>query len=126
MTNPSSNPAVSHPGRRRFRMVFAALLLAGSGCVTETLNSRDDALAETKLIVTRAGSDVNLSWNSSPGLLYTVYYNDSKTLSGQWTPLPQGVNIRGTGGPVQLKDSVPVARQRYYRLQVTSGTLRQP
>ncbi|MCP5488352.1 MAG: hypothetical protein H7A43_06855 [Verrucomicrobia bacterium] len=109
-----------------WRWGLLACLTLAAGCVTETLNSRENALAETRLVVTRAGEEVNLSWRSEPGLVYTVYHTAGENLSGRWEPLPGAEQVRGTGDMIYLKDTVPASRQRYYRLQITSGVVQKP
>lgn len=114
--------------RPLYPLWFAAAGLAvllGAGCVTETLNAPEDALRETKLVVTRAGEDVTLSWQAMPGTVYRVVYT-SDSLSGQWQALPGAEAIRGTGGQTVVRDTVPVGRQRYYRLQVMGQAFQSP
>ena len=96
------------------RHFFLPLLLTAilSACVSEPVPQ-----SNTNLIVTRAGSSVNMQWQSETDKIYTVLYSDS--LSGaKWQILPGAQKLRGTGRLIQLQDNPPAGRPRYYDLHI--------
>lgn len=95
--------------------VFAGVL---TGCVTEVVPLRDQALSETTLTVTRAGNTTQLQWETDPGFLYTVMYARSRSANASWRALPQAVRIRGTGKTVSIKTETPAHLKRHYRLHI--------
>lgn len=74
-------------------------------------------MAETRLFVTRSGDEVTLSWQSEPGMNYTVLFNNTRSARSPWRVLPGGESIRGNGRMIYIADRVPLREERYYRLQ---------
>ncbi len=97
-------------------LVMSVLLL--SGCASQREIVTDQPLSETQLFMTRAGEEVNLSWDSDPAMNYTIVYNTSLSGAKPWQVLPGHDYIRGTGRTITYRDRVPVGVNRYYRLQI--------
>ncbi len=91
-------------------------LLLTTGCVTEQINPEDDGRLETRLIVTRSGNEVNLSWRSRMHVVYTLYYGASRSSGAQWQVVPGAERVVGTGDTVYFKDRVPANQPRFYRI----------
>lgn len=102
-------------------MIPLALLtsLMVAGCATQRVTMEDRQLSETRLFVTRSGEDVTLSWDSDPGMAYTVLYNHTRSAKSPWKVLPGFDLIRGTGRTLTYTDRVPAQETRYYRLQTS-------
>lgn len=92
--------------------------LAGAGCKSIRVVEEQRPLAETTLMVTRAGDDMSMSWNTIPGALYAVFYADRRDAKARWQLVPGGERVVGTGSPVTIKDRVPAGKPRYYRVQL--------
>lgn len=105
---------------RAFPLVLLAAALV-AGCATQRVTMEDRQLSETRLFVTRSGEDVTLSWDSDPGMAYTVLYNHTRSAKSPWKVLPGFDLIRGTGRTLTYSDRVPAQETRYYRLQTTSA-----
>ncbi len=102
-------------------VAMAALLLA-SGCVHQeiTRSPKDDST----LTITRAGDAVQLGWRSRPDRIYTVVYSERLGGGAVWQALPAATMVKGTGGLMNISDSVPDGRARYYRLQIQRSEVR--
>jgi hypothetical protein len=93
--------------------VFVAGGLAG-GCVSEEMGRTPaDELTYTAV---RTEDRVQLSWDSKPGEKYTVLYSETRRPDHPWQPLPDAMNLVGTGRTITVEDRVPEGQSRYYRL----------
>ncbi len=90
-------------------------LLLASGCAS--VREEETPLAETTLMVTRAGDVVNLQWASQRGFDYVVWYTDQRGARSAWKALPGSEQIRGTGAAIAIRDQPPRGQNRYYRVQ---------
>jgi len=88
----------------------------GAGCVSQSVSEPIRPRVKTTLIVTRAGEDVTLRWESEPDEIYTILYTDRGEPDAHWAPLPGRVNMPGTGSAMQVKDRVPLHIHRNYKL----------
>ena len=105
------------PSYRRQGAILAGLILAGfcsSGCVHEEVGPA----VQTTLTVVRAGEDIELSWPSRLGVVYTVLYNDGRKPGVPWKPLPSAENLEGTDAVLTVRDRAPESVRRYYRLHL--------
>ena len=76
--------------------------------------------------VTKGWKGNKISWPTERSLYYTVlYYNGAKRLMPQWTILPNGFNIQGTGEEVVVSDKPPRGVNREYRIEVHKKPLGQ-
>ncbi len=105
---------------RRFAPLLLVMILA-SGCATQRVTLEDRTINETRLFVTRSGENVTLSWETEPGMAYTVLFNHTRSAKSPWKVLPGFDLIRGTGRTVTYTDRVPAQETRYYRLHTTSA-----
>ena len=112
-----------HWGRAALLALGGAALLPWAGC--KTVHEELQPIRETTLTVARSADDVTLSWLGVRGTYYSVTYTDARGAQAQWNLLPDAVNIRGlaTGEPIVVKDRVPAAQPRYYRLLQDSKPL---
>ncbi len=57
------------------------------------------------MATTLSGGETTITWKAEASQTYTVYYTDAPVgkLPG-WKPLPQGTNLRGTGGQMTITD----------------------
>ena len=112
--------------------LYSVLLCAGAGLyLFSPLNKAfQPAFAlgypDTAVSLTDDSQGVKLSWNSSSGESYQVYYRDTMEAFSPWTLVD---TVAGTGGPVTWEDRGgpgrpspmdPAVGKRYYMLQ-TSG-----
>jgi hypothetical protein len=102
---------------RHFVCAAAALAMAAlplCGCVHEELRP----VRETMLTVARSAGEVTLSFEGMRGIYYTVMHSPENGARARWQPLPDAVNIQvsANGERVIVKDRVPAATERYYRL----------
>lgn len=99
------------------RVLVLLIMTAGlAGCVTETQPVKP--LAETALVVSRAGDRATLEFDTEPGLIYQVLYAAQRRAGTQWMVLPGAENIVGTGMRMQMIDRVPYGQDRYYRIRI--------
>jgi hypothetical protein len=101
--------------------VSCGLLLCGgalTGCKTIRVVEEQRPLAETTLMVTRAGENMSLSFNTIAGSTYAVFYADRRDAKARWQLLRGGERVVGTGSTVTLTDRVPAGKPRYYRVQL--------
>ncbi len=92
---------------------FFSVLLAvlfSVGCVRVDVKPPGD----TRLIVTRGGDFSTLTWESRPGMAYTVWFTASRGAGSSWSVLPGAERIRGTGSALTWRDRA--TGERYYRL----------
>ncbi len=69
--------------------------------------------------VSKGWNGNKVSWPTERSLYYTVlYYDGRKRRMPQWTILPSGFNIRGTGEEVVVSDKPPRGMNREYRIEV--------
>lgn len=87
--------------------------LLGAGCVSEP--AREIPSDELTYTVVRTEGRALLSWESQPDERYTVLY--SETRRPPWQPLPDAINLVGTGRTITVEDRVAGGRNRYYRVQ---------
>ncbi|HRZ11130.1 MAG TPA: hypothetical protein P5567_01600 [Kiritimatiellia bacterium] len=94
---------------------WAALLgaLLGAGCVSEP--PRETPADELTYTAVRTEERVLLSWESQPGEKYTILYSENRR--PPWQPLPNAINLVGTGRTITVEDRVTGGRNRYYRVQ---------
>jgi hypothetical protein len=100
--------------RRAHAFFVLMLLLAVTACATT--REIQKPVSENRMFVTRSGENVSLSWDSRPGLSYTVYYNQTRSARQPWKVLPGFDHIRGTGRTLSYTDRVPAGEERFYRL----------
>jgi len=106
-------------------MKRAVLLLVAlftyAGCVSTTVEppARE---RHAPLIVTRSGDMSRISWQSKPGLLYTVMYTDGPRARGEWVPLPGLYRVPGTGMEMIFEERLPAGAIRHYRLLINQPT----
>ena len=101
----------------RHFLAVVLVALVSAGCATQRVIIEDEAASETRLFVTRSGENVTLSWESDPGMAYTVLYNHTRSATVPWKVLTGFDLIRGTGRTLTYQDRVPAQQTRYYRLQ---------
>jgi hypothetical protein len=101
-----------------------AVLLAGGGCAT--IREIEEPLADTTMMVTRAGDETSLGWASQIGTNYTIWYADRRDARAVWKPLPGAERVRGTGSTITFRDRVPTGKNRYYRLQAQPAAGQRP
>lgn len=92
-------------------VLISGLLL--SGCVTVPGETK---LAQTTLMTARAGNTAKLSWETKPGVYYTIFYAVSRKATSAWKPLPQATKLRGTGSTIEITDHIPGNQNRVYRI----------
>lgn len=91
-------------------------MLFTGGCVSEEIVNPN--AEQTRLIVTRAGDETHISWQSQKDQVYTLMSADGRTAQARWTPVEGAVNLPGTGNTIERTDHVPEGMNRYYRLQL--------
>jgi len=114
---------------QRWRGAALALALGGaawaglSGC--KTIHEEVQPIRETTLTVARAGGEVTLSWIGVRGMYYSVMFTEARGAKARWQMLPDAINIRGlvSDEPIVVKDRLPSAQPRYYRLVQDSKPL---
>lgn len=97
-------------------LVLCAVCAWGSGCATKRVILDEQPFSDTRLFVTRSADVVNLSWDSKPGMAYTLFFSDTRSARSKWSVLPGFDRIPGTGRRLEYTDRVPVGQARYYRL----------
>ena len=103
--------------RKLGMITAAALLLTGlTGCMTREV-VRNPKEATTTLIVAVSGSRAELSWLSQTDMSYTVLWADRSAQTPNWQPVPNCVDLPGTGGQMLYTDTIPDGAERVYRLQ---------
>lgn len=102
----------------------AFLVAVGWGCSSARVAQDQEESVRSTLIVARAGDAVKLSWESKPGLLYTVVYSSSLGGNAKWLPLPGCERIAGNGQTMEVEDRAPEGQARYYRLHIVNASTR--
>jgi|APTNR8051073442_1049403.scaffolds.fasta_scaffold00153_48 hypothetical protein len=100
---------------------LAAILLCGCSTVRE----EQKPLAETTMMVTRAGDSTTMTWTAQPAVDYVIWYADRRDAQARWLVLPGAERLRGQG-PMTWRDQVPSGRLRYYRLQAVPQAAQSP
>ena len=99
--------------KARTGATWVALVLF-AGCVRVPTDAEKHKI-ETRLISASANGQTTLRWDSRQDLVYTVMVGDRFT-SSQWKPLPNAINLRGTGEPIELHVTEEPNRTRTYQL----------
>ena len=94
-------------------LVALVLFMAG-GCVRVPTDAEKHKIV-THLITATANGQTILHWDSRKDLIYTILVGERFT-STQWTALPNGSNLRGTGAPIELTIPEDPNRPRTYKL----------
>ena len=132
---------MSHPGLWASRVVWI-LPLFFTGCLsTDPANATASGASPDKPYrsineivqrrlpirsVSKGWNGNKISWPTEHSLYYTVlYYDGRKRRMPQWTILPNGFNIRGTGEEVVVSDKPPRGVNREYRIEVHEKPLGQ-
>jgi hypothetical protein len=111
-------------GSLRWMPVIAVLWTAlMSGCAT--VREEQKPLAETTMMVTRAGDATTMTWTAQPAVDYVIWYADRRDAQARWNVLPGAERLRGQG-PMTWRDQVPSGRLRYYRLQAVPQAAQSP
>jgi hypothetical protein len=108
--------------------VLVSLAALAGGCASTGGDARSPAPGrgskpdpaaplETRLVVTSAGGDVNLEWQTVPGYTYSVFYTESLNDPRGWKPLPQAQQVMGDGRTAKFQDHTPPGIRRYYRVR---------
>ena len=101
-------------------LTLALLVGTGWGCASSRVAQVQEESIRSTLVVARAGDSVKLSWESKPGLLYTVVYSPSLGGGAKWQVLPGYEGILGTGQTITAEDRAPEGQARYFRLHIVS------
>lgn len=101
-----------------------SVLALVAGCAT--VREEQKPVADTTLMVTRAGEDLTLSWMAQPQVDYVVWYADRRDAQARWKVLPGAERVPGRGQTVTWRDRVPTGQNRYYRLQAVPASARAP
>ena len=112
------------PVVRRLLLLTAGLVLLGTAACT-TIREEQQPLADTTLIVTRAGEDTTLGWTAQPRTDYVIWYAERRDAQTRWKVLPGAERLRGQGA-MTWRDRVPTGQTRYYRLQAVPAAARSP
>jgi hypothetical protein len=79
-------------------------------------------ITETRLVMTRAGENVHLEWESDRRFVYSVFFSEDVAGGTSWRPLSGAQLLRGTGGRIVIQDRVDPAVRRYYRVHTAPLT----
>ena len=63
------------------------------------------------------GDTMVLTWNALADTEYTVLYAED-LVDGMWKPLPDHMNVAGTGKTMEIRVPVPEGPRRFYRLHM--------
>lgn len=107
----------------RLRSAFALALLLTAGCAT--IREEQKPIADTVLMVTRAGGETTLAWTAQPNTDYVIWYADRRDAKARWNVLPGAERLRGQGA-MEWRDRVPTGKMRYYRLKAVPAAARAP
>lgn len=105
------------------RCLTALTLFALCGCAT--VREEQKPLAETTMVVTRAGETTTLMWTAQPAVDYVIWYADRRDAKARWNVLPGAERLSGQG-PMTWRDQIPSGRLRYYRLQAVPRAVQSP
>jgi len=97
--------------------LIVLLLFAAVGCVRVPTDAEKHKIV-THLITATANGQTILRWDSRKDLIYTILVGDRFTAT-QWTPLPNGSHLRGTGSPIELTIPEDPNRIRTYKLMAS-------
>ena len=111
-----------HASLRGCWLALCMVSLVGCATVREEIKP----LADTTLIVTRAGDQMTLSWLGETGITYTIWHTARSDARTPWKVLPGAERMRGTGQQVTWRDRVPSGQARYYRLQAVPEAALRP
>lgn len=96
----------------RSLLVLSVLVLL-PGCVSKPVEIEMDA--PPLMIAQNSDGDVTIAWESEPGYLYTIYYQNA--VDGNWNALRLATRVRGTGKTLTTRDRVnPSKPLRRYRI----------
>lgn len=106
--------------KRLLQRLFLGLTLTFglAGCVTTT--EPVEPLEKSQLLVSRAGREAVLQFDSEIGTTYQILYASDR--KSPWRILPAGQHIVGNGAQIRLVDEVPIRENRRYRLRVKTIT----
>ena len=105
-------------------LAAGSLLCLAAGCAT--VREEQKPVADTTLMVTRAGEAMTLGWKALPDVDYVIWYADRRDAQARWKVLPGAERIAGRGQHVTWRDRVPTGQNRYYRLQAVPASARAP
>lgn len=94
--------------RNNLFLLFSFLLMFS--CVR--VDDPGPAFQPSRMLVTRDLQGVRITLNTQKNVGYRIYYREGDQ---NWTLLPEGRLIRGTGEPVEILDPAPTAPRRRYR-----------
>lgn len=103
------------PSCKRLSLTLMLCTMAFLGCVRVDADRQEPV--STRLVVTRDTKGVNMQFQSVKGLHYTIFYRDTEVPNNTWIPLPNAIELKGTGELILLSDTSPRAFQRKYRIQ---------
>jgi len=95
--------------------LFFLAVMVCLGCVRVEANKQPSR--GTRMLVTRDINGVQLQWDSEKDRGYTIYWRNPRVPNDTWKELPGAVEIRGTGETIRIRDDVPNASQRNYRIE---------
>ena len=97
-----------------FRVIVLFVTLALMvGCVSQPVEEKESPLR--LVIAQNSDGDVTLAWESEPGSVYTIYYQ--QTADADWVPLKSATRVSGTGETLTASHHVnPHRPQGRYRI----------
>jgi hypothetical protein len=125
--SPQFDTSVGYPQQNKIGDYITVIALNDATCVaySATFNGEEDIYflrmpdLPIRIAIAKAGSNVNVSWNSIVGNTYCLQYKSSLT-----APWPVGSNqvcLVATNSQITLSDSLLAGNeQRYYRVVVTA------
>lgn len=125
--SPQFNTSVGYPRQNKIGDYIGVIALIDATCVaySATFNGEEDIYflrmpdLPIRIVIAKAGINVNVSWNSIVGNTYCLQYKSSLT-----APWPVGSNqvcLVATNSQITLSDSLLAGgEQRYYRVVVTA------
>jgi len=94
-------------------LLLIPMLVLLLGCVTKPME--EDIHAPPLMIAQNGDGQVTIIWDSEPGYVYTIYYQD--TADADWKVLRTVNRVRGTGQELTANDLVnPNKPLRRYRI----------
>jgi hypothetical protein len=125
--SPQFDTSLGYPQQNKIGDYLAMIALNDATCIaySATFNGEEDIYFlrmpdfPIRIAITKAGTNVNVSWNSIPGNTYCLQYKSSLT-----APWPAGSNqvcLVATNSQITLSDSLLAGgEQRYYRVAVSA------